>query len=118
MGTSGVGIVTFGGCFVNPVVKYAEIDSTPSSDRAQIRFFDGGDNYYFQNWDGSSILGASVPASIIHSTTTYNQDMFVIEVYKDGGGRYIMIYYGFGWKGTYAAGKYFESNISQSSLAQ
>lgn len=111
MGASGVGIVTFGGCFVNPVVKYAEIDSTPLSDRAQIRFFDGGDNYYFQHWDGSSILGASVPASTIHSTTAYNQDMFVIEVYKDGGGRYVMICYGFGWKGTYAAGKYFDKVI-------
>lgn len=111
MGISGLGIVTFGGCFVNPVVKYAESDSTPLDDKTQIRFSDGGDNYYFRNWDGSSILGASVPASTIHSTTTYNQDMFIIEVYKDGSGRYVMICYGFGWKGTYASGKYFDKVV-------
>ena len=38
-------------------------------------------------------------------------DMFVIEVYRDGDGRNEMLCYGFGWKGTYAAGKYFETEI-------
>jgi hypothetical protein len=37
--------------------------------------------------------------------------MFVMEVYIDGGGRYVMLCYGFGWKGTYAAGKYFHTTI-------
>jgi hypothetical protein len=41
----------------------------------------------------------------------YDQDMFLIEVYMDGSGRYIMLCYGFGWKGTYAAGKYFDAVI-------
>lgn len=111
VGDSGTGIVTFGGRFVNPVVKYAESDTTPLAGRAPIRFFDGGANYYFQHWNGSSITNAYVPSSIIHSSTGYNQDMFVIEVYKDGEGRYMMICYGFGWKGTYAAGKYFDTSI-------
>jgi hypothetical protein len=37
--------------------------------------------------------------------------MFVIEAYKDGSNRPIMLCYGFGWKGTYAAGKYFDQVI-------
>jgi hypothetical protein len=37
--------------------------------------------------------------------------MFVIEVYRDDDARNVMLCYGFGWKGTYAAGKYFHSLI-------
>jgi hypothetical protein len=33
--------------------------------------------------------------------------MFVIEVFRDRDGKYLLLCYGFGWKGTYAAGKYF-----------
>ena len=40
-----------------------------------------------------------------------NTDMFVIEIYHDRDGRYMMLCYGFGWKGTYAAGKYFDTTI-------
>jgi hypothetical protein len=40
-----------------------------------------------------------------------NMDMFLIESYRDGDGRYILLCYGFGWKGTYAAGKYFDTEI-------
>ncbi len=38
-------------------------------------------------------------------------DMFMIEVFMDGSGRYMMFCYGFGWKGTYASGKYFHTTI-------
>ena len=34
--------------------------------------------------------------------------MFVIESYRDHDGKYVMLCYGFGWKGTYAAGKYLD----------
>ena len=37
--------------------------------------------------------------------------MFVIEVYEDGDGKIILLCYGFGWKGTYAAGKYFHTEV-------
>ena len=45
-----------------------------------------------------------MPISVID----FGQDLFVIEVYKDGSGRNMVLCYGFGWKGTYAAGKYFD----------
>ena len=37
--------------------------------------------------------------------------LFVIETYEDGRGRYFLLCYGFGWKGTYAAGKYFHTEV-------
>jgi hypothetical protein len=107
LGVSGIGIVSFGGPVVNPVVKYAEGSGTPSENRAPIKFYSDAGIFYFQHSNGSSITGANLPASVINN----NQDMFIIEVYLDGGGRYIMLSYGFGWKGTYAAGKYFDTTI-------
>jgi hypothetical protein len=107
LGLSGIGIISFGGPVVNPVVKYAESSGTSPEDRAPIRFYSDGDVFYFQHWNGSSISGASLPLSVIN----HDQDMFVMEVYIDGSGRYMMLCYGFGWKGTYAAGKYFHTTI-------
>lgn len=107
VGASGTGLVSFGGVVVNPVVKYSESGSTPQSSRAPIRFLDQNPVFYFQYWNGSSIPGANMSVSVINGP----QDMFVIEIFSDGGGRYIMLCYGFGWQGTYAAGKYFDTVI-------
>ncbi|MCJ7762238.1 PQQ-binding-like beta-propeller repeat protein [Candidatus Bathyarchaeota archaeon] len=107
VGAIGTGVVSFGGPFVNPVVAYAESDTTPPSDRAPIKFYQNAETLYFQRGDGTSITGANLPSSAINS----NMDMFVIESYRDGNGRYIMLCYGFGWQGTYAAGKYFDTAI-------
>jgi C1A family cysteine protease len=106
-GETGTGIITFGGRFVNPVAKYAESDGTPESDRSPVKFHKDSTTFYFQHKNGTIIPGANLPKSVINK----DQDMFVIEVFKDGEGRPIMICYGFGWKGTYAAGKYFEKKI-------
>jgi hypothetical protein len=108
VGASGTGIISFGGPIVNPVVKYSESNtSTPLSDRALIKFYNANGVFYFQYSNGSAISEASMPASAVNG----NQDVFVIETFSDGGGRYIMLCYGFGWKGTYAAGKYFDTVI-------
>jgi hypothetical protein len=107
LGSSQTGIVSFGGPFVNPVVKYAESDSTPLGDQAPIRFQNDVTTFRFMQSNGTAIAGASLPVSVINQ----DEDMFVIEVYRDGDGRNIMLCYGFGWKGTYAAGKYFDQII-------
>ena len=107
LGEVGTGIVSFGGPFVNPIVKYAEMYSTPQGDRAPIRLHIEGDSFQFRRQDGSSIPGADLPASAING----GRDMFVIEVYEDGDGKIILLCYGFGWKGTYAAGKYFFTEV-------
>ncbi len=110
LGITGTGIISFGGPIVNPVVKHAENDTTPTSDRAPIRFHDEAGTFYFQHSNSSSIPGANLPVSVINN----NEDMFVIEIYRDGDARNVMLCYGFGWKGTYAAGKYFHSIIHPS----
>ena len=107
LGDSGVGIISFGGPFVNPVVKYAESASTPAADRAPVKFHTDGDTFHFQYANGTNIPGAELPLAVINE----DEDMFVIEVYEDADGRYVMLCYGFGWKGTYAAGKYFDTEI-------
>jgi parallel beta-helix repeat protein len=93
--------------FVNPVVKYAEADTTPQADRAPVRFHDEGGIFHFQYKNGTNIPGAELPLSVINN----EEDMFVIEVFTDGEGRLMMICYGFGWQGTYAAGKYLENIV-------
>jgi hypothetical protein len=109
IGNNGIGIISFGGQYVNPVVKYAELGSTPLADRAPIRFYYDSVNKicHFQYRNGTNIPGASLPNSVINK----GEDMFVIEVYKDASNRSVMFCYGFGWKGTYAAGKYFDKII-------
>jgi outer membrane protein assembly factor BamB len=107
MGTASIGIVSFGGPVVNPVVAYAESALTPVGDRAPLRFYADAGTCYFQHHNGTGIPGANLPESVINE----NMDMFVIELYRDGDGRYTLLCYGFGWKGTYAAGKYFDTEI-------
>jgi hypothetical protein len=107
VGDSGIGIISFGGPNVNPVVKYAESNSTPSADRAPIRFNNQSGVVSFQYSNRTAIPGASMPASALNG----GQDFFVIETFMDGTGRYQMLCYGFGWEGTYAAGKYFDAVI-------
>jgi parallel beta-helix repeat protein len=107
VGDAGMGILTFGGQFVNPVVKYAESVGTPDADRAPVMFHEEDGTFHFQYKNGTDIPGAELPKSVIN----FDEDMFVIEVYRDGDGRLMMLCYGFGWQGTYAAGKYFDTVI-------
>ena len=100
-------MISFGGPVVNPLLAYAESGMTPAADRAPVRYQTVGDDCTFQQWDGTPIPGASLPISVIND----DQDMFVIEVFDDIAGRHLMYCYGFGWQGTYAAGKYFETTI-------
>jgi hypothetical protein len=107
IGLAGTGFVSFGGPVVNPILSRAEDGETLVADRAPIKFYADAGTFYFQHYDGTRITDANLPVSVINS----NQDMFVIEVYRDADGRNFMICYGFGWKGTYAAGKYFDQIV-------
>ncbi|MEM2099231.1 MAG: DUF2341 domain-containing protein [Candidatus Bathyarchaeia archaeon] len=103
----GSALICFGGSIVNAVVAYAENEETPVKDRAPIKFHQNAEACYFKLKNGTDIAGAYLLLSSLNN----NLDMFVIEVYQDGDGRYVMLFYGFGWKGTYVAGKYFETEI-------
>ncbi len=107
VGAAGSGLISFGGPIVNPIVAYAESAATPTGDRAPIKFYQNAETCYFQLQDGTSIQGAALSSSSVNNGV----DMFVIEAYRDRDGRNVMLCYGFGWKGTYAAGKYFDTAI-------
>jgi hypothetical protein len=107
VGDPGTGVISFGGPIVNPIVKRAEDPGTPEADRAPVKFNNGGDTFYFQYANGTNVPGAELPLSVINN----NEDMFLIETYIDGEGRVLILCYGFGWKGTYAAGKFIDTVI-------
>lgn len=92
----GTCVITFGGPDVNLVTKYSYNSQAP------INFVCIGDRFHYKHRDGEVIPGASLPVSVIN----FNEDMFVIQCFRDSG-RTIMVFEGFGWKGTYAAGKFF-----------
>ena len=102
----GSSLITFGGPIVNvPVYHYegegiAPVvhDVVPGA---------SGQNEPWSQWylnDGTSIRQTA-------KHPDEGNDMFLIEVFKDEAGRDVLIAYGITWKGTYAAGKYFESSI-------
>jgi hypothetical protein len=106
-GDNGTAVISFGGPCVNLVVMYAEKGSTVQEDKAPIKFYSSGDVFGFRYANGTAIPRTESNATSIG----HNKDMFVIESYRDSDGKYIMFGYGFGWKGTYASGKYFDAVI-------
>jgi hypothetical protein len=105
IGDSGDAIITFGGPCVNPVVKYLESELAPEYDRAPLRYINQGDLIQFKH----RTIGQLV--STTQTELEGGLDYFIIENMVDGHGRFIMICYGFTWRGTLAAGKYFEKVI-------
>jgi parallel beta-helix repeat protein len=103
VGDPGEAVATFGGPDVNLVAYYGE-----NAGGAPVHFVIDGDRFYFKYANGTSIPGADLPISVIN----HGEDMFLIEIFKDPDGRYLMIFQGFGWKGSYAAGKFFDRVIN------
>jgi len=102
---SGTCIITVGGPIVNPVVRYYESEETPEYDRAPIRCTISEDRIAFLTKEDVSIVDMAL------SDVNTDKDYFLIEVFRDGRGRTVIIIYGFGWKGTLAAGKYFDREL-------
>jgi hypothetical protein len=61
----------------------------------------------FRERDGTPIPGASLRLVDV----SRGKDLFVIEAYSDSEGSQLLFCYGLGWKGTYAAGKYYFKEI-------
>jgi len=106
IGDPEIGIVSFGGPAVNVPIYYYEVNkiapviysgvpgaAAPGQPWAQ---------WYFAN-------GTAIQASALGNDE--HNDLFLMEVFKDGDGRYVLLAYGIGWKGTYAASKYFDRVI-------
>lgn len=53
------------------------------------------------------------PLAALSATNDFDhEDMFVIEVFLDGNNNTVFMFYGFGWKGTWAAGIYFHDFLN------
>jgi hypothetical protein len=97
---SGCSMVLGGGPGVNAPVHYYEAAATR---QAPVYYESTATDAQFRS-RGTGTLLASLPFSQIGSS----KDMFVIESFVDSDGRYVLILYGFGGFGTWAAGTYYK----------
>ncbi|MEM2126973.1 MAG: ABC transporter substrate-binding protein [Candidatus Bathyarchaeia archaeon] len=106
LGGKGTGAVCLGGPIVNRAVYYYELNKIAPVVWVGVPGAVGPGQPWAQ-WYLAD--GRAINETAIYTSKTL--DMFVIEVFVDLGGRYVFIAYGVGWRGTYAAGKYFDSVI-------
>ena len=66
------------------------------------------DTYYWYTSDGTRIDRTAMPFTDL---VAGDQDMFVVETFTDNSNNRIFIIYGYGWKATFAGGKFFKSII-------
>jgi len=96
-------VVLGGGWLVNGPVKYYELTVGVTPAYAQIV---GGKVYFYSRSTGLAIPGTEMDPSVVST----NQDMFIMMAFKDpANGRHVIILYGYGWKGTYAAALMFKT---------
>ena len=100
---SGKVFILFGGPLVNVLVKYYESQGTSPLYWAIVGGWTSGTEYYY---DRQNITKASMSLSQLGSGS---QDMALIEIFTDSLGNTIVIFSGFGWRGTFTAGLYFKT---------
>jgi len=106
IGGAGIGIAGFGGPMVGVPVYYYELNKIAPVIYCLVPGAAGPSQPWSQ-WYLAN--GAAIPETAMGNTD--GLDLFLIEVFLDADGRYVFIAYGVGWKGTYAAGKYFHTTI-------
>jgi hypothetical protein len=100
---SGKSAVVMGGPIPNWVVDYYE-----RTGQTPLKYNNDPANPGFATQAGVTV--ASLPAS----TDFTHNDLFVVMVFQDTNGNFVLIIYGLGWKGTFAGGIYFKEVISKS----
>jgi hypothetical protein len=92
-------IVLFGGPLVHSAVYFYEKSRIAPA-------YWGIENYtnYWYRFDGTRIDATAMPSSQVGK----NQDMFIVESFNDGNSNRVLIIYGYGWRGTFAGGKFFK----------
>ena len=89
---------------------------------ASVRYYDNqriapvyptveGTMYYWYTRAGVKLTSTAFDSTLFGNGISYHQDMFVIEYFMDGNGNAVFIIYGYGWKGSFAGGRYFKSTI-------
>jgi predicted GH43/DUF377 family glycosyl hydrolase len=98
-----ISVVLGGGLAVNGPVKYYEITAGVTPAYAQVV---GGKYYFYSRSTHAAIANTEMDPSVVST----DQDMFIMMAFKDpANGRHVMILYGYGWKGTYAAALMFKT---------
>jgi hypothetical protein len=92
-------VVLFGGPIVNAPVKYYENNRI-----SPVYYRYVNDANYWYKFDGTRLEQTRMTFSEINS----GKDMFVVQAFTDDNGNKILIVYGYGWKGTFAGGKFFK----------
>jgi hypothetical protein len=102
----GCSLVTFGGPIVNVLVYYYESKGIAPIAHSTVPGSAGTEEPWSQ-WYLAD--GTSIPETDFEPDE--HNDLFLLEVFKDEEDRNVLIAYGITWKGSYAAGKYFEAEI-------
>lgn len=93
--------VICGGRGVSGPTRYYEIVAATSPAYFQLV---GTTYYFYSRSTGTSVAGTAMSGSVVST----NQDMFIIMAFKHWNGRNVIILYGYGWKGSYAAALWFK----------
>jgi hypothetical protein len=104
---SGKTIVLFGGPLVNSLVHYYEKNRIAPLWWSLEGDWSSGTLYYRTR---SGEVAASMPIQMVAGGS---KDMILVEVFHDSFGNTVLIFSGFGWKGTFAAGLFFKSYMYQ-----
>lgn len=95
-------VVFVGGpCVHRSVGFYEDGEFTP------VRFASNDTHYMFVGRDGGSV--AALAKDVVSSG---HEDMLVVELFEDGG-NFVLVVYGFDWRGTWAGGVYFKEVLSK-----
>jgi len=95
-------LVLFGGPLVSAPVHYYEANRL-----APLYFQNDGGVWYWYRADGTRLEETGLTPDQMKA----GQNMFVVEAFTDNSGNRVFIVYGYGWKGTFAAGLFFKSVI-------
>jgi hypothetical protein len=93
-------VVVMGGPIPNWVVDYYE-----RTGQTPLKYSGNATHHRFLTQTGDTV--AALPAS----TDFTHNDMFVVMVFQDTNGNFVLLIYGLGWKGTFAGGIYFKEVI-------
>jgi hypothetical protein len=103
-------IVLFGGPLVNAVVHYYEVSGIAPLHWGLVGGWTSGTEYYY-NRNGQAVVSMTVQA--IGGGT---QDLTLYEAFTDQFGNTVIVFLGLGWKGTFIAGLYFKTVLSNPSV--
>ena len=101
-------IILFGGPLVNVLTHYYEDNGIAPLKWSLEGSWSTGTEYYRTR---SGAEAARIP---LQTVAGGSQDYAMLEVFKDQFGNSVMIFAGFGWKGTFAGGLYFKTVLCQS----